>query len=298
MEFDPVARQLHALIVDDSVMTRKMVMKSLSETGLAAFSFTEAGDGAEALEKFQPGSFDLMFVDMKMPRMDGIEFLQELHSIHVNCPPAVMVTAEAQESVVKDAIDRAKVDAFLLKPVDAERLRKGLANIVQAIPEKSGQWSVPHGDAASLALETVLEQTTGMKIQPVLDAIQFDQGDVVFANITIMGQVQWSLVLGFEGQTASQISSKFAGFEIPFESPDLGDAIGEVANLAAGEAKRILAQRGLDVEISLPTVVAANNFRTLVQKKRRTTEDIVYYQSEAGSLWVGVTVGMVSGLIL
>ncbi len=293
-----MARQLHALIVDDSAMTRKMVMKSLSETGLAAFSFTEAGDGAEALEKFQPGAFDLMFVDMKMPRMDGIEFLQELHTIHVNCPPAVMVTAEAQESVVKDAIDRAKVDAFLLKPVDAERLRKGLANIVQAIPEKAGAWAVPHGDAAAEAFEQILEQMAGLKVKPADESIRFDQGDVVFANITIMGQVQWSLVLGFEGQAASQIASRFAGFEIPFDSPDLGDAVGELANLTAGQAKRILAERGLDVEISLPTVVAANNFRTLVQKKRRTTEDMVYYESEVGPLWAGVTVGMVSGLIL
>jgi len=72
------------LIVDDSSMTRKMVMKALSETGLANFSFTEAEDGAEALEKFNPACMDLMFVDMKMPRMDGIDFLQHLHTAHAN----------------------------------------------------------------------------------------------------------------------------------------------------------------------------------------------------------------------
>jgi two-component system chemotaxis response regulator CheY len=279
-------------------MTRKMVMKALSETGLANFSFTEAEDGADALEKFNPDSMDLMFVDMKMPRMDGIDFLQHLHTAHANCPPAVMVTAEAQEEVVRDAITRADVDAFLLKPVDADRLRKGLQNIVQAIPERIGAWTVPHGEAAAKALEKVLQDMAGLKLEVTDQEQVVDQGDIVFANITIMGGVQWSLVIGFDGSTASQIASKFAGFEIPFDSPDLGDAVGELANLTAGEVKRMLTTRGLDVEISLPTVVAASNFRTLVQKKRRTTEDVVYYQSELGRLWVGVTVGMASGLIL
>ena len=45
---------IHALVVDDSGIMRKMVMRSLSESGLAGFTFEEAGDGVEALEKFDP----------------------------------------------------------------------------------------------------------------------------------------------------------------------------------------------------------------------------------------------------
>ena len=293
-----MARKLHALVVDDSIMTRKMVMKALMETGLADFSFTEAEDGLDALEKFRPDEVDLMFVDMKMPRMDGIEFLQRLHELHPGCPPAVMVTAEAKEEAVQDAIARAEVDAFLLKPVDADRMNKGLRSLIQSLPDRTGQWTVPNGDAVAEAFETILAQTCDLMIERDPKGEDIESGDIVFGHISVMGQVQWSVTLGFEGSAAVGAASRFAGMDIPMESPDLGDAIGELANQTAGIIKRLLTQRGLDVEISLPTVMAARDFRTLVQRKRRTSEDHVHYTSGVGRMWAGVTVGIASGLIL
>jgi len=90
-----MAREIRALIVDDSRTTRKMVMTALDQAGLAKFDFTEAEDGLDALEKFRPDETEIIFTDMHMPRMDGVEFLRRLHSLHKTCPPAVMITGES-----------------------------------------------------------------------------------------------------------------------------------------------------------------------------------------------------------
>ncbi len=293
-----MARQLHALVVDDSVMTRKMVMKSLQETGLAEFSFTEADDGLTALEIYQPETYDLMFVDMKMPRMDGVEFLQKLRELDGKRPPAVMVTAEAQQEIVHDAIARADVDAFLLKPVDTDRMRNGLQSLVQSIPDPTSKWTVQNGEVVAQAFQETIGQMCNLELRETPDIQEAPSGDIVFGLISVMGQVQWSVTLGFAGRAAAEVASKFSGFEIDFDSPDLGDAIGEIANFTAGQAKRLLAQRGLEVEISLPNVMAARDFRTLVQRKHRTCEDQVHFDSDLGHMWVGVTVGLATGLIL
>ena len=71
-------KELKALVVDDSKVMRLMVMKSLRQSKLAEFSFEEAADGAEALEKVKAGDFNIMFVDWNMPKMTGIELVREV----------------------------------------------------------------------------------------------------------------------------------------------------------------------------------------------------------------------------
>lgn len=47
--------ETYALVVDDSAIMRKLVMRSLRQSALATFTFVEAGDGQDALDKFDPG---------------------------------------------------------------------------------------------------------------------------------------------------------------------------------------------------------------------------------------------------
>lgn len=291
-----VARKLNVLIIDDSVMTRKMVMKAVHDTKLAEFHFTEADDGLDAMEKFKPDDTDLILVDMKMPRMDGVSFLKELHENFVEYPPAIMITAESAEDRVKSAIEEGRVDGFLLKPVDKERMTKGLKKLVDSIPDRSGPSQVPHGEVVPEAMVEMLKQTAGLELTPTEPDEDVRHGDVAFGTIAILGGLQWSVVLGFQKDTAAAIASRFAGFEIPADSADMGDAISELTNITAGQIKRLLVAQGLDVEISLPIVTTASNIRTLAQ--RSTTCDHRHFDSELGKMWCSVTVGMNPGLIL
>src|SRR5438477_12621319 len=72
--------KLRALIVDDCSTMRNVLMLTLPLTGLAEFEFTEAGDGAAALARFNPARTDILFVDWQMPRMSGIEFVRRLRA--------------------------------------------------------------------------------------------------------------------------------------------------------------------------------------------------------------------------
>ena len=80
-------------------------------------------------------------------------------------------------------------------------------------------------------------------------------GSDIMGIISLVGQVDWSLSIGLGAGTATDVAQRLAGFEIPFDSADMGDAIGELANLLAGEVKLELDRVGVSVEISLPQVL-------------------------------------------
>lgn len=291
-------RQFHALIVDDSTMTRKMIMKDLNDSGLAEFTFVEAGDGVEALEQYQAGQpFDIIFVDFQMPRKDGTTFLADLNEEHPDHPPAVMITSERSIEVMEKAAD-VGVKAFLLKPVDKDRLRRGLKKLIDALPNRQAHApsAVPNGEVVPEAFAEMLQQTCGLDLQPVGEDEDVRHGEIIFATIAILGDVQWSIVLGFEQSAAVAAASQFAGMEIPADSPDMGDAVSELANLVAGHVKRLLEKRGVAVEISLPVVNLASNIRTLTL--RSTTCEHRHFRGGIGKCWTSVTVGMNAGLVL
>jgi chemotaxis protein CheX len=71
--------------------------------------------------------------------------------------------------------------------------------------------------------------------------------------IGLSGDAMGAVVLSFPAQVASRIASSFAGTEISSEHEDFTDAIGELANMVAGNAKKDF--DGLNVSISLPSVI-------------------------------------------
>jgi len=122
--------KLNALIIDDSGVMRKMVMKGLNETKLAEFEFTEAEDGQVALDKLKAGDFDIAFVDWNMPNMTGVEFVKEAREHEKangrEAMPLVMVTSEKTMGKVQEALDEAGADGFICKPFTVEELQHKL----------------------------------------------------------------------------------------------------------------------------------------------------------------------------
>jgi two-component system, chemotaxis family, chemotaxis protein CheY len=286
-----------------------VVIKALSATGLANFEFTEAADGLEALDKYDPDTTDIVFVDINMPRMNGIEFLRKLRSSPGICPPSVLITAETDRELLATAMNDSRADAILLKPVDRQRLLTGLKTIVGRLPDRAAGWTIPHGDCAAVAMQEVL--TTACKLAVSAEPRELhgapasaagisdaESRNVVFGVITLAGELQWSVTLGFDQSAAEGVASRFAGCPISANDPDLGDAIGEISNMTAGYIKRILRDRGVQVTLSLPAVFSADRIRRLVQRGRMTFADRVDFNSEVGRLWISVTTGTNAGIFL
>jgi len=105
------------LVVDDSMMVRMQVDRVLKGAG---FSVCAAADGLDALEKITPDT-KLVVCDVNMPRMSGLELLEELRVSRKSTVPFVMLTTEDQA----DMIARAKAlgaNGWLVKPLKPEIL--------------------------------------------------------------------------------------------------------------------------------------------------------------------------------
>jgi two-component system chemotaxis response regulator CheY len=106
------------LIVDDAATVR-MYHRGVLESG--GFAVEEALNGIEALEKALETHFDLLLVDINMPKLDGFGFLKEMRRQKIPQPPAIMVSTEA---AARDemAAYRAGANCYLVKPVQPMQL--------------------------------------------------------------------------------------------------------------------------------------------------------------------------------
>ncbi|HVM60237.1 MAG TPA: chemotaxis protein CheX [Verrucomicrobiae bacterium] len=91
-------------------------------------------------------------------------------------------------------------------------------------------------------------------------------GEKIIASVSLVGDVEMTVFLGMPSATAVALAEKFAGFKVPFESPDMADAIGELGNMIAGDLKIRLDRSGLKANISLPTVFRGQDLTVTTPK--------------------------------
>ncbi|MDV2685440.1 response regulator [Alkalihalophilus sp. As8PL] len=110
------------LIVDDAAFMRMMIKDILSKNGFDVVG--EANDGAQAVEKYEELSPDLVTMDITMPEMDGITSLKEIKKIDPNAK-VIMCSAMGQQAMVIDAIQAGAKD-FIVKPFQADRVLEAI----------------------------------------------------------------------------------------------------------------------------------------------------------------------------
>ena len=110
---------------------RRLVRGILERDG---YDVTEATDGLNALEAIESGSFDLMILDVDMPRLDGLGVLEELRArIQTSTVPVIVLTARADDAESR-ALDLGAQD-FLNKPVQPP----SLSARVKAVLRRAGR---------------------------------------------------------------------------------------------------------------------------------------------------------------
>jgi CheY-like chemotaxis protein len=119
------------MVVDDDPFVRKLIATTLED--VAEFEFYEAADGVEALEVASREHPSLVFLDVDMPRLDGIEACRRLRTDGATVGATiVMLTAAHGDSVERQAED-AGADLFLTKPFSP----LDLLRLVDRLGEKS-----------------------------------------------------------------------------------------------------------------------------------------------------------------
>ena len=121
------------LIVDDSSVMRKIVERSLRQSGLEIGDVVEAGNGIEALAAVRESPFDLILSDINMPGMDGIEFLRQLSTVEGGKgTPVVIVTTEGSESRVVEALSIG-AKGYIRKPFTPDKIKESVSPLLEVL---------------------------------------------------------------------------------------------------------------------------------------------------------------------
>lgn len=115
------------LVVDDRLEDRETFKNALESKG---YRVATAKDGYDAIDLVKQGNFDIIFIDVKMPGVDGLKTFEEIHKIKPQIP-VIMVTGCSVEELVKDAIDKGAY-ACIHKPLDMDAVLR----IVEEIKNK------------------------------------------------------------------------------------------------------------------------------------------------------------------
>ncbi len=117
----------HALIVDDSRTTRRILHRMLQKVGFE--NIEEAGDGVEALDRLRFGDKtpDIVLVDWNMPEMDGYRFIRLVRAkSNFDDVRLMMVTSESDIARVAQAL-AAGADEYVMKPFTKDIIAEKLA---------------------------------------------------------------------------------------------------------------------------------------------------------------------------
>ena len=104
------------LVIDDEAEIRKSLRMILEYEG---YEVLEASSGADGLALAERETPDLVFLDVKMPGMDGLEVLQRIHALRETLP-VVVISGHASKEEVASAIKLGAID-FIEKPLGSER---------------------------------------------------------------------------------------------------------------------------------------------------------------------------------
>lgn len=114
------------LIIDDEKSIRKTLGEILTYEG---YRIVEASDGEEALRKFRESHIDVILCDIKMPKMDGIEFLEKVRELNPDIP-VIMISGHGTIETAVEAVKKGAFD-YISKPPDLNRLLITIRNAME-----------------------------------------------------------------------------------------------------------------------------------------------------------------------
>ena len=276
------------LIIDDEKAIRKTLSEILSFEG---YTIEEAVDGEEGLKKFGLKNYDVVLCDIKMPKLDGIEFLDKAKLINADVP-IIMISGHGNIDTAVDAVKKGAFD-YISKPPDLNRLLITLRNAIdrtnltaetKVLKRKVNKMNDMVGDSAAIekikhTIEKVAptdarvlitgENGVGKELVArwIHEKSNRNTGPMVEVNCAaIPGELIESELFGHEkGSFTSAIKQRIGKFEQANGGTLFLDEIGDMSLNAQAKVLRALQEGkitrvGADKDISVNVrVVAATN---------------------------------------
>jgi two-component system chemotaxis response regulator CheY len=120
----------NVLIVDDSAVTREILARTLQLSGMPLGELYYAGNGQEALRILDEKWTDIIFADINMPVMDGVELVQQLRRRDTwERLPVIVVTTEASQPRI-DELTEIGVAGYIRKPFTPEQVAEMIQKVM------------------------------------------------------------------------------------------------------------------------------------------------------------------------
>ena len=152
------------LIVDDDQSIRKTLREILEFEG---YQVDESGDGVDCIVKIKQNDYDVVILDIKMPKMDGMEAIERIQALNSDLP-VVMISGHGNIDTAVEAVKKGAFD-FIQKPPDLNRLLITIRNAMDKstlITEKK----VLQRRVSKNKVQTIIGQSKG--IQQIMDTIE------------------------------------------------------------------------------------------------------------------------------
>ncbi len=276
------------LIIDDERAIRSSLKEILT---FEKHEVEEAADGAEGLKKAESGNYDLIFCDIKMPKMDGMEVLNKLMEKNADVP-IVMISGHGTIDTAVEAIKKGAYD-FISKPPDLNRLlvtvrnaldRNNLVAETKTLRKKVMKTRDMIGESPAIAqIKEMVERVAPTEARVLItgsngtgkelvarwihEKSNRATGPLVEVNCAaIPSELIESELFGHEkGAFTSAIKQRIGKFELANEGTLFLDEIGDMSLSAQAKVLRALQENkitrvGGEKEITVsPRVVAATN---------------------------------------
>jgi len=125
---------LNILLVDDSATVRAVITKSLEMAGVPVGALYEAGNGQEGLDILRSVDLDLVFADINMPVMNGIEMVDTMKEEGLlDRVPVIMVSTDGSATRIEELRQKG-VLGYLRKPFTPEGIREVVYKVLRGKP--------------------------------------------------------------------------------------------------------------------------------------------------------------------
>jgi CheY-like chemotaxis protein len=178
------------LVVDDDRATRHLLTKLLVSAG---FTATGARDGADALKRLQHQRFDLMLLDVWMPRMTGLELLARLRTRKRRIKVVVMTSDDTPETMLQTLREQAL--EYVNKPIEPMALLRLVRDLLAGAPAPPIE--VVSGRPDWVELVAPCTHQAAERVQSVVAHLDTDLGDDVRHSVghafreLLLNAIEW-----------------------------------------------------------------------------------------------------------
>lgn len=128
-------RRLQILVVEDDAFSRQLISKAIHHT----YEIVTAADGEQAIKMYEEDAPNITFLDIGLPKLNGLEVLKSIMKVDANAAYVVMLTANTEEDKVKEAIENG-AKGYIAKPFTKAKIEHYLENFKSAEKMQWGRY--------------------------------------------------------------------------------------------------------------------------------------------------------------